>query len=100
MKNMTVFESPEFGSIRTVELDGEPWLVGKDVAQALGYQNPHKAISCLVDDKDKTVAKVSTSDGDHAPRCYCNQRNWGLQPRSQFAFEQRERRDRKAGFLF
>ena len=32
MNNLTVFENPEFGAIRTVELDGEPWLVGKDVA--------------------------------------------------------------------
>lgn len=66
MGNLQIFESPEWGPVRTVELDGAPWLVGKDVAQALGYKNPHKAISCLVDDKDKTVAKVSASDGDHA----------------------------------
>ena len=66
MNNLTIFESPEFGAIRTVELDGEPWFVGKDVATALGYSEPHKAISCYVDDKDKTVAKVSTSGGDHA----------------------------------
>lgn len=66
MNELTIFNNPEFGTIRTVEINGEIWFVGKDVAQALGYQNPHKAISCLVDDKDKTVAKVSTSDGDHA----------------------------------
>ena len=40
--------------------------MGKDVAEALGYSEPHKAISCYVDGKDKTVAKVSTSGGDHA----------------------------------
>ena len=37
MKELTIFENPEFGSIRTVELDGEPWLVGKDVARLPGY---------------------------------------------------------------
>ena len=36
MKEMQIFENQEFGAVRTVELDGEPWLVGKDVAQALG----------------------------------------------------------------
>ena len=40
MNELTVFENPEFGSIRTVELDGDPWLVGKDVAAALGYSDP------------------------------------------------------------
>ena len=53
MNNLTVFENPEFGSIRTVELDGEPWLVGKDVAEALGYTNPRKALDDHVDPEDK-----------------------------------------------
>lgn len=66
MSELKIFESPEFGTVRTVTINGEPWLVGKDVAEALGYSKPHKAISCYVDGKDKTVAKVSTSGGDHA----------------------------------
>lgn len=66
MTDLKIFESPEFGTVRTVTINGEPWLVGKDVAEALGYSKPHKAISCYVDGKDKTVAKVSTSGGDHA----------------------------------
>lgn len=66
MHELKIFESPEFGTVRTVTINGEPWLVGKDVAEALGYSGPHKAISCYVDGKDKTIAKVSTSDGDHA----------------------------------
>ena len=66
MTKLKIFESPEFGTVRTVTINGEPWLVGKDVAEALGYSKPHKAISCYVDGKDKTVAKVSTSGGDHA----------------------------------
>lgn len=54
MNELQIFESSEFGKIRTVEKDGGPWLVGKDVAQALGYVNPRKAISDHVDDEDKT----------------------------------------------
>lgn len=50
---MQVFQSNEFGNIRTVEIDGEPWLVGKDVAEALGYQNPSKALSDHVEPEDK-----------------------------------------------
>ena len=50
---LTVFTNPEFGSVRTVELDGEPWLVGKDVAEALGYTNPRKALDDHVDAEDK-----------------------------------------------
>ena len=44
MNQLQIFENPEFGAVRTVEIDGEPWLVGKDVAEALGYANPQKAI--------------------------------------------------------
>lgn len=58
MKNMTVFESPEFGTIRTVELDGAPWLVGKDVAAALGYSNPRDALAKHVDDEDKNTVAI------------------------------------------
>lgn len=53
---MTVFKNlvhPEFGELRTVEIDGEPWFVGKDVAAALGYTNSRDAIAThvFVDDK-------------------------------------------------
>lgn len=61
MKEMQIFENQEFGSVRTVELDGEPWLVGKDVAQALGYSNPRDALDRHVDDEDK--ATVGIHDG-------------------------------------
>ena len=53
MNELMTFKSPEFGEIRTVEVNGEPWLVGKDVALALGYQNPSKALSDHVDEEDK-----------------------------------------------
>lgn len=53
MKEMQIFSNAEFGKIRTVTIDGEPWLVGKDVALALGYTNPRKALDDHVDREDK-----------------------------------------------
>ena len=64
MNKIKIFENPEFGSIRTVERNGEPWLAGKDVATALGYSNPRDAISKHVDDEDKGVAKCDTLGGN------------------------------------
>ena len=64
MNELIIFENPEFGAIRTVELDGEPWLVGKDVAEALGYTNPRKALADHVDDEDKGVTKCYTPGGE------------------------------------
>lgn len=63
MNTLQVFENPEFGSIRTVEIGGEPWLVGKDVAVALGYSNPQKAVRDHVDAEDKTVNQAFTVNG-------------------------------------
>ena len=53
MSNIKIFENPEFGSIRTVEINSEPWFVGKDVAEALGYSNPRKALADHVRDNHK-----------------------------------------------
>ena len=53
MNDLTTFTNPEFGQVRTVEVNGTPWLVGKDVAEVLGYKNPTKAIIAHVDDEDK-----------------------------------------------
>lgn len=63
MNEMTIFKNPEFGSVRTVMVDGEPWLIGKDVAEALGYSNARDAISKHVDGDDKGVAKCDTLGG-------------------------------------
>lgn len=55
---VTVFKNlvhPEFGDLRTIEIDGEPWFVGKDVAAALGYCNINKAVATHVDEDDKKV---------------------------------------------
>lgn len=53
MNELTVFNNEEFGEIRTITIDGEPWFVGKDVAEVLGYSNPSKALIDHVDEEDK-----------------------------------------------
>lgn len=55
MNDLTTFSNPEFGQVRTVEINGTPWLVGKDIAVALGYKNPGKAIIAHVDEEDKRL---------------------------------------------
>lgn len=66
MNNIQVFENSEFGSIRTVEINKEPFLVGKDVAEILGYSNPQKAIRDHVDEEDKTLNESFTVNGTMA----------------------------------
>lgn len=56
--NIKVFESSEFGSIRMVEIDGEPYFVGKDVADILGYINSRKALIDHVDEEDKNTVTI------------------------------------------
>ena len=61
---VTVFKNPvhpEFGNLRTIEIDGEPWFVGKDVAEALGYSNTSKAIITHVADEDKIIKMLPNS---------------------------------------
>ena len=53
MSELMIFRNQEFGSIRTVEVNGEPWMVGKDVATALGYSNTKDALAKHVDPEDK-----------------------------------------------
>lgn len=55
---ITVFENTEFGSIRTMQINGEPHFVGKDVALILGYAKPRNAIAVHVDEEDKKVAPI------------------------------------------
>lgn len=63
MNEMQMFNNPEFGTIRTVEREGDVWFVGKDIAEALGYSNPRKALIDHVDDEDKGVTKCDTLGG-------------------------------------
>lgn len=53
MNEIKIFKNPQFGSIRTMTQGNEPWFVGKDVAELLGYANPSKALADHVDDEDK-----------------------------------------------
>ena len=55
MNELQVFKNQEFGSVRTLVINSEPWLVGKDVTKALGYDNPSKAIRDHVEEEDKRV---------------------------------------------
>ena len=66
MNELQIFNHPDFGEVRTVTINDEPWLVGKDVAQALGYQNPQKALRDHVDDDEKTVNDSFTVNGTPA----------------------------------
>lgn len=63
MNDLQIFVSKEFGEIRTVTIDNEPWFVGKDVATALGYKNTRQAILTNVMDEDKGVHSVDTPSG-------------------------------------
>lgn len=66
MNNMIkIFENEEFGRMRTVIKDGEPWLVGKDVAGILGYSNTRDALSRHVDIEDKTTVVISDSGSNY-----------------------------------
>ena len=63
MNRLKIFKNDSFGLVRTLEINGEPWFVGKDVAETLGYSNPRKAIGDHMDDEDKGVTKCDTLGG-------------------------------------
>ena len=60
---LQLFQNPDFGGVRGLMIDGEPWLVGKDVALVLGYKNPQEAIRTHVDPDDKGVSEILTPGG-------------------------------------
>lgn len=61
MNEMKIFSNPEFGQVRTVEMDGDAWLVGKDVAEALGYSDAFGALKKHVDEEDKLVCQIDSA---------------------------------------
>lgn len=63
MNELQIFNNEEFGKIRTVTIDNEPWFVGKDVAEALGYAEPRSAVSKKVEECDRGVAEMETPSG-------------------------------------
>lgn len=58
---LTVFNNMEFGEIRTLKINNEPWFIGKDVAEVLGYARPSDAISSHVDEEDKLTRQFTVS---------------------------------------
>lgn len=81
MNELKVFENQEFGKVRTIVRDGEPWFVGKDVAAALGYGNGKSlanAVAKHVDEDDKGVTEMMTPRRQTKS---CNyQRVWFIPP--------------------
>ncbi len=63
MSELQIFKNAEFGSVRTLAINGEPYFAGKDVAAILGDSNPRDALAKHVDDEDKGVAKCDTPGG-------------------------------------
>lgn len=63
MNNISTFNNPAFGSVRAVSVNDEPYFVGKDVAEILGYERPTDAVRKRVDSDDRGVAKMETPSG-------------------------------------
>ena len=63
MSDLQLFQNPEFGRVRIVEVNGEAWMVGKDVAEALGYAKAQNAIAAHVDEEDRKVAPIQGTLG-------------------------------------
>ena len=64
MNNIEIFKNAEFGEVRTLTIDGEPYFVGKDVAEILGYSNSRKAIADHVDEEDKNTVTIRDGKGN------------------------------------
>ena len=58
MSELKVFQNEEFGAVRTITINGEPYFVGKDVADILGYSNTRDALSKHVDNEDKNTVAI------------------------------------------
>lgn len=63
MNEIQIFQNSEFGEVRTIMINGEPWFVGKDVSVALGYAKPTDAIRKHVDEEDRGISKMETPSG-------------------------------------
>lgn len=64
MNDIQIFNNSEFGQIRSVDVDGDVWFVGKDVAEALGYANSRKAVRDHVDEEDLREERIVTPSGN------------------------------------
>ena len=63
-KELQIFTHSEFGKVRTLSIDGEPWAVGKDVAEILGYKNTKDALAIHVDEDEKRGSRFATPSGE------------------------------------
>lgn len=73
MTDIQIFNNPDFGDIRTVEIDGEAWFVGKDVAGALGYAKPLGAVSTHVEKDDSLKRGLMDSLGREQETIFINE---------------------------
>lgn len=62
-KNIQVFRNMEFGTVRVLDINGEPWFVGKDVAEVLGYVKPLNALATHIDEDDSLKQGLTDSMG-------------------------------------
>ena len=69
MNQLEIFKNREFGEIRTVTVDGEPWFVAKDIAEILQYTNTQKAIRDHVDEEDKLTERIVLSGQNREVIC-------------------------------
>lgn len=65
MNELEIFNNPEFGQIRATEINGEPYFVGKDIAEALGYAKPENALAAHVDGEDKTTTLIQGTGSNY-----------------------------------
>lgn len=73
MNELKIFENPDFGKVRTIEIDGEPYFVGKDVAEILGYSAARNAISAHVDEDDALKRCLMDSMGRSQETTFINE---------------------------
>lgn len=65
MDKLQIFNNEEFGQVRTVVIDNEPWFIGKDIAKALGYADPSSAVSKNVESEDKTTLLLEQAGSNY-----------------------------------
>ena len=64
MNEIKIFKNEDFGEVRTIEINGDPWFVGKEVAEMLGYSNTRDALLRHVDDEDKDTVVIPDGIGN------------------------------------
>lgn len=64
MNELQIFQNKEFGNVRVIEINGDPWFVGKDVAESLKYNEPHKAITRHIEPEDRMKHPILSDGGE------------------------------------